>query len=253
MKRIAVISGTTSGLGRQYVPALISEYPAIDEIWMIARREERLQEIQADYPDMNFKIIPLDLTLDESYTTLEILLAEEKPHIYALINNAGVAFNGDVADVPLKYLIAMCNLNVKGTTALTRLCLPYIQKGGFILNVSSASSFAPNPHMDVYSATKAYIASFSYGLREELRPAGINVCTALPGRMKTEMDQKLNTGKREGVFNLVPSLDVPLFAHRTVRAAMAGKGSYTMNWFYKTYRVVAKILPTELIVHFSAI
>lgn len=253
MKRVAVVSGTTSGLGRQYIQTLVTEYPDIDELWMIARRKDRLAEIEAAYPDMNFRSIPLDLSLDDSYALLAQILADEKPHITALINNAGVAFNGNVKDVPLAYLIAMCNLNVKGTTALTRICLPYMQSGGYILNVSSASSFAPNPHMDVYSATKAYIASFSLGLREELKDQNINVCTALPGRMKTEMDEKLNTGKREGLFNLVPSLDIGLFADRTVRAAVAGKASYTMNWFYKTYRVVAKLLPATLIVHFSNI
>ncbi|GAF38406.1 hypothetical protein FC83_GL001662 [Agrilactobacillus composti DSM 18527 = JCM 14202] len=250
---VAVISGTTSGLGRQYVDAIMTECPEVDEIWMIARRETRLKQIAATYPTMHFKLITMDLAVPENYVTLQAFFQTHQPTISALISNAGVAFNGDVIDTPLSQLLTMINLNVAGSTALTKIALPYVQSGGFILQVASVSSFVPNPHQAVYSSTKAYIASFALSLRQELKGRNINVCAAMPGRMKTEMDDMLNKTGREGVFELVPSLNIPKFAHRTIQAAKRGQSSYTMNWFYKTFRVVAKLVPHSFLVRFTGV
>lgn len=250
---VAVISGTTSGLGREYVDAVIHECPEIDEIWMVARRMNRMKEIEKDYPNMRFYSISLDLSKDESYKELEEILSEKRPDIGVLISNSGVAFNGYVDEITPENTATMCDLNVKGGTMLIRLCLPYVKRGGYILLVASTSAFVPNPHLNVYSATKAYVASFSLGLRQELKPRGINVCSALPGRMRTEMEDKMATTQRLGAFNLVPSLDVKKFAYKSLRAAKHGRASYTMLLFYKLFRVVAKILPAIFMVKFTKI
>lgn len=68
---VAVISGTTSGLGREFVDAVMGECPEIDEIWMIARRQDRLESIAAEYPRMRFVCLPFDLSQDDGYAGLE--------------------------------------------------------------------------------------------------------------------------------------------------------------------------------------
>ena len=250
---VAIITGATSGLGRKYVNAVMKQCPDVDEIWLLARRKERMTAIQSAYPQMKFHIIELDLAQEASYMQFAKILQQDHPQISAVIANAGVAYNGDVADMSAEQIQAMLNLNVSGTTRFVRECLKYMTKGSFVLLVSSASAFVPNPHLAVYSATKAYIASFGLALREELKGRQINVCTAMPGRMKTEMDEKLNKDGRQGVFELIPSLDVEKFAQRTIQAAQSGKASYTMLPFYKAYRVVAKLVPHRALIRFTKI
>lgn len=250
---VALITGTTSGLGREYVNAVMQECPDVDEIWLLARRKDRMAAIQAAYPQMTFRIVALDLSRQDSLIKFAEILEQNRPKIAAIIANAGVAYNGDVADMSAERINMMLNLNVRGTTVFVRDCLKYMTAGSFILLVSSASAFVPNPHLAVYSATKAYIASFGLALREELKERQINVCTVMPGRMKTEMDKELNQTGRQGVFNLIPSLNVAKFAHQTVKAAQSGGASYTMLAFYKVYRIIAKLVPHRFLIRFTKI
>lgn len=250
----AVITGTTSGLGRKYVDAVIEKYPEIDEIWMIARRVDRLKKIEKEYPQKKFRSISLDLTKDESYLAFAELLTENKPDIRILVSNSAQAIGGNVEEMAPEDMMSMIDLNVKGATLITRLCLPYMKRDSFIVEVCSVSSFAPNPHLDIYSASKAYLASFSLGLRQELKGRGINVCAVHPGRMDTEMNQGPRQNERTGgAFELVPSLDVGKMAFHSLKVAEKGRASYTMGAFYKFYRVLAKIFPHLLVVKFSKV
>ena len=248
---VAVITGSSSGLGREYVDVVVNEFPEIDKIWMVARRLERLHEIAKQYPQKKCKAIGLDLSKEESYETLGKMLEENQPDIKLLISNSGVLTRGYFAKAELRSQIAMCDLNVKGSTAMIRLCLPYMKKGSTILETCSVSSFALNPRLNVYSATKAYLKSFCTGLRQELKPRGINVCAVHPDWMNTDM----NAGARDashGVSTFLPQADVKGLASRSLAAARKGKASYTQGAFYKLYHLLAKILPHTLIVRFSA-
>ena len=248
---IAIITGSSSGLGRAYVDVVVNKFPEIDEIWMIARRVERLQEIAGHYPQKRCKAIGLDLSKDESYEMLGKILAESQPDIKLLISNSGILTRGNFDEVELRSQLNVCDLNVKGSTAVTHLCLPYMRKGSIILETCSVSAFAPNPHQNVYSATKAYLLSFCTGLRQELKPRGINVCASCPGWMDTEMNGDVKGANRPGSSGLLPKLDVKEFATKSLEAAKAGKASYTQGFSYNAYRVLAKFLPHTLVVKFS--
>ena len=250
---IAIITGSSSGLGREYVDVVVKEHPEIDEIWMVARRLERLQEIAEQYPQKWCKAIGLDLSKDESYEILGKMLEENRPDIKLLISNSGVATHGNFDEVDLKSQIAMVDLNVKGATAVTHLCLPFMKRGSSILEVCSTSAFAPNPHLNVYSATKAYLMNFSTCLRQELKPRGINVCAAHPGWMETEMNAGTSKTNRTGISRYLPLVDVRTFAIRSLEAAIKGKASYTQGVFYKVYCLLAKVLPHTLVVKFSSL
>lgn len=230
---VAIITGATSGLGTAYIDAVIAECPDVDQIWLIARREQVMKSLAAKHPKMSFKIIPLDLSESDSYQKLSQLLAQEQPQISALIANAGLAYNGPVAQMPIEKIQQILALNVTGTSCFIRTCLPYLMKNSFVLLISSASSFVPNPNLAVYSASKAYLTSFGLALREELKASQINVCTVMPGRMQSEMDQALNKAGRTGAFKMLPSLNIAKFAHKTIQAAQAGCASYTMRLFIK--------------------
>ena len=86
---IAVITGASSGLGKVFAEKVCAKYPNLDEVWLIARRKERLEQFAQEHPTVKIRPIALDLSLDSSYEELAVILAEESPNIRVFINNAG--------------------------------------------------------------------------------------------------------------------------------------------------------------------
>jgi hypothetical protein len=126
--------------------------------------------------------------------------------------------------------------------------LPYIPRGGHIINVSSIASFCPNPRMTVYSSTKAYVSSFTRGLSEELKAKGISVTAVCPGPMDTEFLDVGGINGNSKTFDTLPHCDPVRVVAGTYAASRLGKVFYTPTGFYKFYRVVAKVLPQSLMV-----
>lgn len=246
---IAVITGASSGLGVCYVEAVTKLFPEINELWLIARREERMQEVAQKYPNKHCVIIPMDMADMSSYKLLEQRLKSEKAHIKVLINDAGMSAGALFENMELERMLQMIDLNCKGATAITKVCLPFIEDYGTILEVSSTSAFVPNTNLIVYCATKSYVSSFCLGLREELKSKHINVCAMCPGFMLTEMTKP---GLTKGQSRL-PIIDPKLAALKSLKAAKKGHAVYTTGAFYKFYRVLAKIIPHTFLVKFTGL
>lgn len=240
---VTVLTGASSGLGKAFFETLCADVPT-DEIWVIARRRERLEALAAAHPQRAVRILPLDLTKDESFAALQALLEAEKPQVKALINNAGFGKLGNVADVPGTAAAGMVDLNCRALTVLSTLILPYMQKGSFLLNVCSIAAFVPNTRLTVYSSTKAYVFSFSTALRKELKPRGINVLAVCPGPMATEFlpVAGIENGASK-TFERLPYCDPERVAITALKKAQKGRAVYTPRGFYKFYRVLAKLLP----------
>ena len=92
MKKIAVITGASSGMGREFVYAVDKEFQ-LDEIWVIARRKERLEELQEECRTP-VRPIPMDLSDNASYAAYKDMLEAEKPQVHLLINAAGYGLFG---------------------------------------------------------------------------------------------------------------------------------------------------------------
>ncbi len=150
-------------------------------------------------------------------------------------------------DVSIESQLKMIDLNIKGTTIITKVCLPFIEPKGQIVLVSSTSAFVPNPGLSVYSATKSYILDFSISLREELKKSKINVCCVCPGFMLTDMTKNNLTKKKEKLPKVDPSVHVV----KALKASKKGHWIYTTGTFYKFYRVITKILPKSLVIKFA--
>ena len=181
---IAVITGASSGMGREFVYAIDREYE-LDELWVIARRKERLEDLQEK---CRAKVRPLawDLADPASFDSFRSLLETEKPHIRVLVNAAGYGLFGTFEEMGLEEQLGIVDVNDKALTALCLLSLPYMEKGDDIVNLGSNSSHQPVPFLNVYAASKAYVLSFSRGLGRELKPRGIHVMCVCPGWIKTE-------------------------------------------------------------------
>lgn len=249
--KTAVVTGASSGLGKEFVVELIENHPELDEIWLITRRKERLEGIKQKYPKTKIRAIPLDLAKDESYAEFEKLLKEAKPDIKILVSNAGVGTRGNFDEKDLGSQLNMINLNAKGCVAITRLCLPYMRKGSCIVETCSVCSFVPNPKMAVYSGTKALVLYFSRAIRRELKPRGVNVCALCPGNMASEMAILGEEEGKKSIVNKLPYLDMKKVARNSLKAVQRGRAVYTPGAFYKFYRVASKIFPHKFMILFA--
>ena len=182
--KIAVITGASSGMGREFVRQF-DRKETFDEIWVIARRAERLEALR-DGVRAPLRLLPMDLTEEESLDRFRSLLSEEKPEIALLVNASGFGIFKAFAEAPLETQLRMIDLNDKALVAMTYLALPYMVSGSRIVNMGSLSAFQPVPYINVYGASKAFVLSFSRALGAELKPRGIRVMAVCPGWVRTE-------------------------------------------------------------------
>ena len=182
--RIAIVTGASSGMGREFVLQL-SEYVDVEEIWAIARREEALAALKTEV-SVPVRPVSLDLLNAKSFEILQKMLEEEKPDIRLLVNAAGFGKFGTYHKISLRDEEDMIDLNCKALLRMTRLCLPYMEKGSHVLQLDSLSAFQPVPYITTYGATKAFVLSYSRAMNRELKSKGIRMMTMNPGWVKTE-------------------------------------------------------------------
>ena len=182
--RIAVVTGASAGIGREFVYAIDRE-ERFDEIWVIARRRERLEELAGKCRN---RIRPVALDLSELHNIGEYraLLEREQPEIALLVNAAGCGVFGPFEEKDLERLLNSARLNALALTAMCHVSLPYMSKGDAIMNIGSNSAWQPVPWQAVYGASKSYVLSFSRAIGRELRPRGVHVMCVCPGWIKTE-------------------------------------------------------------------
>ena len=182
--KIAVITGASSGMGREFVYALDRD-GEFDELWVIARREQRLLELK-EKCRAKIRPIVLDLQTRESFALYRQLLEQEKPEIAVLVNAAGFGLFGAFMDMDMDRQLDIIDLNSRALTAMCYMSVPYMAKGSRIYNMGSMSSWQPVPYINVYGASKAYVLNFSRALGVELKDRGIKVMAVCPGWITTE-------------------------------------------------------------------
>lgn len=249
--KVAVITGASSGLGREFVKAVAESRKDIDKIIVIARRSERLEELKNDLGDIIYPL-PLDLTTDTYSEILKAALEGMEARVALLINNAGFGKLGNFDSLDARDNALMVRLNCEALTGMTAVCLPYMPEKSEIINTCSIASFAPNIRMATYSSTKAYVMSLSRALREELKSRRINVLACCPGPMETEFLPVADITKGASrTFDTLPRVNVREMAVKSLAASKKGRAVYTNKLFYRFYRFVAKILPHSLVMKFA--
>ncbi len=177
-KRIALITGASSGLGREFVLQLDQEKD-IEEFWVIARREERLKEL-SDQCTKPVRALAMDLTEEGSIQKLEAMLKEEQPLITWLAAAAGLGKIGRIRDLSRRDQDRMIQLNCQAAVDVTDISLPYLKKGSHVIEISSIAAFQPMPSFAVYGASKAFLESYTKALHYELIGTGIHVTCICP-------------------------------------------------------------------------
>lgn len=245
--KIAVITGASSGLGREYAFETAKSRDNIDEIWLVARREDKLKETAKDIKKP-VRILPLDITDGGVQNRYKELLNEQKPEVALLINNAGFGRLGAFDSITAEAGGGMVRLNCEALTVMTALTLPFMTAGSEIINTCSIAAFAPNTRMAVYCSTKAYVLSLSKTLRSELKDRKINVLAVCPGPMDTEFLPLAGISRGSSrTFDTLPRVKPDVMARKSLAASAKKRGVYTNLLFYKFYRVIAKILPHSIV------
>jgi short-subunit dehydrogenase len=187
MKKTALITGASSGIGKQFA---ILHAQNNGDLIIIARSEKDLKGLKAQLEsqyEINVQVIVQDLTEQDAVDQILEQVITSGQQIDYLINNAGFGGSGLFHKREWEKDQSMIQLNVIALTELTRKILPQMVKrnSGKIMNVSSTASLMPGPLQAVYFATKAYVRSFSNALSEELSNTNITVTNLMPGATET--------------------------------------------------------------------
>lgn len=246
MKEIIIVTGASSGLGREFVRQ-IEVKEKVDEIWVVARREDRLKELK-DAVKTTLKIFALDLSLQTSFDTLKSYLEKEKPSIKILANCAGFGKFEHFENIPLDTHLNMVDLNCKAVVSACSIVLPFMANGAKIINIASCAAFQPIPYINVYAASKAFVLSYSRALNIELKYRDITVTAVCPYWVKTEFfDRAINADEKTVVINYGVMYKADKVIAKAIRDMYRKKDISVYGGINKLQKFAAKILPHKLV------
>lgn len=239
MKKIAIVTGASGGIGQIFVRELTKEI--LDEIWVVGRNEQRLLALKDEFGG---KIVPVckDLTKSADLLSFSDLLEVQEVSVVWLINNAGIARMAPSKEFSFSEIEQTVDLNCKAPAALINLCIPFMEEGAKILNLSSASAFQPVPYINLYAATKAFERSYSRALHAELKPCGITVTAVCPSWVDTDMLSKELDGKKVHFPGIVAPEKV---AKKALQDAKKGKDMSICSFYVKCQHLNVKLLPQK--------
>lgn len=247
--KIAVVTGASSGMGKVFAEYLPKCCKNLDEIWVLARRKEKLQELAwnlAEQFGVYVRIFQADLSEKNWDIEFGEALHEHEPDIRVLVNSAGYGKVGMTLDAKKESLLGMIDVNCRALTKMTLSCIPYMKPGARIISVASAAAFAPQPGFNVYAATKAYVLSFSRALREELRKKKISVTAVCPGPVDTEFFEVSGTTDSLAKKSVMVSADAVV--KQALFDAWRRKEVSVYGIWMKLSRIGAKLIPHKWII-----
>lgn len=245
---VVVITGASSGMGQEFALQLDAIFHNMDEIWLIARREERLEALSKALRTKS-RIIAMDVTDSFYMEQLDKILKLSRPNIRMLVNCAGFGLMGGFTKISMQEQLSMLRLNCIALTEMTYRCLPYMHKNARIIQLASSAAFLPQANFAVYAASKAYVLSFSQALNQELRKRQIFVTSVCPGPVDTEF---FDIAEKYGKTLSVKKLTM-VTADRVVKQAIKDschkKALSVCSLPIKAFHGLTKLLPHSLIFH----
>ena len=239
-------------MGREAAVQLADQFGWLDEIWLIARREERLLRLRKELPCPS-RIFELDLTKQTALSALSSALEEEQPRIVFLVNAAGYGKIGRVREVSLSEEMGMPDLNCAALTGVTHLALPYMGANSRILQFASSAAFLPQPGFAVYAATKAFVLSYSRALGEEVKKRGIYVTAVCPGPVKTEFFDIAQTTGSIPLYKVLAMADPKKVVRLAIRDSVMKKPVSVYGPLMKLFRLASKALPHSLLLFLMSV
>ena len=246
----AMVAGGSKGIGYAFALALAKRnYNLI----LIARGYDSLvaakNKLEALYP-IHVEILSYDLAKEESAPAIAKWCIARNIRLKVLCNVAGLGGEKDYLTLPLDSLRYMVNLNVESCMAMSLLLLPLLEKNtpSYILNVASMAGFAPIPAKNMYSATKAAVIYFSYGLRKQLKKKKISVSCLTPGPVFTKPQIKKVTKEKLGWFGMQMAVPPKKVGEKAVKKTLKKKMIIIPGTLAKISSTVIRTLPKRWMV-----
>jgi len=195
--KVIIISGASSGIGKSLAQLLSGKNA---KVVLLARREEKLIEIEAELKAAKHEVIVVktDITDSDQVANAVKLTIEAFGQIDVVINNAGVGYFGTIEKLPMEEFDRLVKTNVYGMLHLSQSAIPALKKTeGMIVNISSGLSKRALPFLSAYSSTKSMVDALSDGMRLELRRYGVKVLNYCPPETDTEIFE--NTHNEAGL------------------------------------------------------
>lgn len=239
-----VITGASSGIGTELAKGLARRgFP----LMLVARRRERLDELaeklrESDKVDV--EVLPLDLGKAESRLQLVERLSADP--IAGLCNSAGFGTSGRFYELPAERQSEEVTLNALALMEFTRAVLPgMVDRGaGAVLNIASIAGFQPLPYMAVYSASKAFVLTFSEAVQEELHGTGVSVTALCPGPVPTEWAEIASAERFSVPLAQVSPEEV---AEQAIRGMLSGKRGVVPGLVPKIATTAGRLLPRSVL------
>lgn len=250
MKKIAIVTGASSGMGREFILQIVKKYPVLEEIWVIARREDRLIALKEQIKDVEIRPFVFDLRNNDSFEKLKVILQKEKPRVGILANSSGIGISGNFETLSEEEIVNMIELNCTALSRMTYMVLPYMEKGAHIFQFASSAAFCPQPGFSIYAATKAYVLSFTMALRQEVAARGIKVTAICPGPVKTEFFETSYQHQEMKFYKKFVMADTKKVVKKALEDGKRNKAVSVYGFTMKVMRILCAILPEELIIKF---
>lgn len=240
----ALITGASSGMGKDMAIVLAKKGW---ELILVARRQDKLQEIKNELSNVQVTCIKADLSTEQGCYNLYNQV--KNSNISMLINNAGFGTYGSFTDTSLETELSMINTNITAVHILTKLFLKdFTNKNqGYILNTASSAGFMAGPLMATYYATKNYVVRLTEAIYEELRvqKSNVKISVLCPGPVETEFSKVAN------VNFAIKGLESYKVAEYAVNKTLGGKLVIIPGGLMKAGRFFARFLPEKLMLKIS--
>lgn len=243
-KQIAIVTGASSGLGKEFV-RLLNVENEVSEIWAVARSQEKLDQLVAEFTG-KIRTFSLDLSSRENISVIEAALGDEDVSVKYLVNNAGFAKFCSYNDISIEESLNMIELNISAVVALGLVCIPYMESGSHIINIASQASFFPLPYQNIYSSTKAFVRNYTRALNVELKEKGITATAVCPGWMDTGLFARGVIGAEKGTNNFSGMVKPRVVAEKAMGDARKGRDISVYGLYVKSTHLLSKLMPQKL-------
>lgn len=248
----ALITGASSGIGYELAKAFARNG---HNLVLVARDKQRLNQLSDELQKFGttMEVISKDLSVGTSAQEIFDKVQQHSIRIDILVNNAGLDVYGHFYETDIAKELYMIQVNLVALTQLTKLFLGDMRQQGYgrILNLGSTGSFIPSPLNAVYSATKAYVLSFSEAIAEELQGSGVTVTVLCPGVTWTEFQERAGMGDIR-LFRF-GGMEAQTVAEIGYRAMMSGKRIVIPGLYNKVQIMFARLLPRNVMVKMAKI
>jgi short-subunit dehydrogenase len=238
----ALITGATAGIGHEYAVQLAARG---DDLVLVARDASRLEQVAEELRrahQVDVEVLPADLTDRADLARVEARVADRERPVDLLVNNAGFGLKKRFLDNTADDETAMLEVLVTAVLRLSHAALGAMAERGHggIINVSSVAAFLPR---GTYSASKAWVNSFSEWAHLEYKSRGVKVMALCPGFTKTEFHQRMEVKRGEGFM----WLDVDFLVRKSLEDFEKGRAYSIPGAQYKTIRVLTTAIPNRVL------